>query len=345
MATAAVTNTFADATPIEAADFNQNFSDLVSFLNASVIQVDGSVAATGDIPLGGNKITGLGTPVADTDAATKLYVDGLVGGGSHNHAGEDITSGTVAAARIADLDAAKITTGAFASARIPSLDASKITTGTLNTSRIPWTDTPTISPTSHNLYNLGSSIRAWARLYAASLYDEGGVAVLDLSGPTFIPEVTFNGGINVPTGQPVHIRGSGTSDMFWDGIRRINDSAWGSVRLEGDNSYRAYFHTSTKYVKDNILDIPVEDSKRVMEVLRPSTYNSNGKRNIGFIAENVQEAEPLTAPPPRETERGPDEVPTYSEDGILAHLVNLVADHERRIAELEARLDGATSGS
>ena len=325
IATAAVTNTFADATPVEAADFNQNFSDLVSFLNASVIQVDGSVAATGDIPLGGNKITGLGTPVADTDAATKLYVDGLVGGGSHNHAGEDITSGTVAAARIADLDAAKITTGAFAAARIPSLDASKITTGTLNTSRIP----------SLNASKITAGTFAIARIPTGT--SSSTAALGNHSHSSFASKPDFNAGLDIP--------GSGTINMYWPGVQRINDSAWGSLRLEGDNNYRVYFHTSTKYVKDNILDIPVEDSKRVMEVLRPSTYESNGKRNIGFIAENVQEAEPLTAPPPRETERGPDEVPTYSEDGILAHLVNLVADHERRIAELEARLDGATSGS
>lgn len=55
----------------------------------------------------------------------------------HVHAGEDITSGTVAAARIATLDAAKIGTGTLAAARIPSLDASKLTSGVLDPARIP----------------------------------------------------------------------------------------------------------------------------------------------------------------------------------------------------------------
>lgn len=55
---------------------------------------------------------------------------------AHVHSGADITSGTVAAARIADLDAAKTTTGTFADARIPSLDAAKITTGVLGTARL-----------------------------------------------------------------------------------------------------------------------------------------------------------------------------------------------------------------
>ena len=39
-------------------------------------------------------------------------------------------TGTLAAARVADLDASKITTGQFADARIPNLDAAKITSGT-----------------------------------------------------------------------------------------------------------------------------------------------------------------------------------------------------------------------
>ena len=46
-----------------------------------------------------------------------------------------ITSGTLAAARIPNMDASKITTGTFAAARIPNLDAGKITTGTLALAR------------------------------------------------------------------------------------------------------------------------------------------------------------------------------------------------------------------
>lgn len=49
---------------------------------------------------------------------------------SGTHPASAITSGTLDAARIPSLDAAKITTGAFAAAQIPSLDTSKITTGT-----------------------------------------------------------------------------------------------------------------------------------------------------------------------------------------------------------------------
>lgn len=46
-------------------------------LDADVIKKDGSVAFTGNQSMGGNKLTGLGTPTADTDAATKAYVDAI----------------------------------------------------------------------------------------------------------------------------------------------------------------------------------------------------------------------------------------------------------------------------
>ncbi len=50
-------------------------SDLTGYLKA-----DGTVNASGDLNLGGNKIINLATPTASTDAATKSYVDGLSGG-------------------------------------------------------------------------------------------------------------------------------------------------------------------------------------------------------------------------------------------------------------------------
>ena len=51
--------------------------------------------------------------------------------------GSNISSGTVAADRIASLAASKITSGTFDAARIPSLAASKITSGTFDAARLP----------------------------------------------------------------------------------------------------------------------------------------------------------------------------------------------------------------
>ena len=59
--------------------------------------------------------------------------------------GSNITTGTVAEARIAALPATKITSGTFDAARIPDLNASKITTGTFSTDRIPALDASKIS--------------------------------------------------------------------------------------------------------------------------------------------------------------------------------------------------------
>ncbi len=50
-------------------------SDLTQYLKA-----DGTVTATGDINLGGQKIVNLATPTSSTDGANKSYVDGLTGG-------------------------------------------------------------------------------------------------------------------------------------------------------------------------------------------------------------------------------------------------------------------------
>lgn len=46
----------------------------------AVIQADGGQAFTADQPMGGFKLTGLGTPTAGTDATTKTYVDNAVAG-------------------------------------------------------------------------------------------------------------------------------------------------------------------------------------------------------------------------------------------------------------------------
>src|SRR5690606_5694355 len=55
----------------------------------------------------------------------------------HKHDASDINSGTLATARIPNLDASKITSGVLHANRIPNLNASKITAGTLGVDRIP----------------------------------------------------------------------------------------------------------------------------------------------------------------------------------------------------------------
>lgn len=68
MATASVTYTYLSNTPALASEVNTNFTNLVTFLNGSVIHTDGSKAMTGELTLSGN-------PTSSLSAASKAYVD------------------------------------------------------------------------------------------------------------------------------------------------------------------------------------------------------------------------------------------------------------------------------
>ncbi|GAA4916036.1 pyocin knob domain-containing protein [Nesterenkonia rhizosphaerae] len=69
----------------------------------------------------------VGDPTAPDDAATKRYVDAQIAtraASSHNHAAGNITSGTLALARIPNMPTSKITSGTFAPARLPAATSS-----------------------------------------------------------------------------------------------------------------------------------------------------------------------------------------------------------------------------
>lgn len=73
MATASVTNTLVALTLAEASDVNQNFGDLVTFLNSSTMHRDASSAFTA-VPSGPAT-----DPSSDNQLARKAYVDGQFG--------------------------------------------------------------------------------------------------------------------------------------------------------------------------------------------------------------------------------------------------------------------------
>ena len=53
---------------------NTTMSDIATALTGSVA-ADGQTPITGNLQMGGNLVTGLGSPSASTDSATKGYVD------------------------------------------------------------------------------------------------------------------------------------------------------------------------------------------------------------------------------------------------------------------------------
>jgi hypothetical protein len=78
MAIVSVTNTFVNNTSADASEVNQNFGDLVDFVNDEVLQIDGSKALSSNLDVGSNKIINVSTGTADTDAVNKLQMSDAI---------------------------------------------------------------------------------------------------------------------------------------------------------------------------------------------------------------------------------------------------------------------------
>lgn len=73
---------FFPGSAIRAEDLNNNFTQnlyVTQEVNNNAVQIDGSNPMVGNLDMGGYKIINLQTPAADTNAATKGYVDSKVG--------------------------------------------------------------------------------------------------------------------------------------------------------------------------------------------------------------------------------------------------------------------------
>ena len=97
-------------------------------------------------------------------------------------------------------------------------------------------------------------------------------------------------------------------------------------------------YESDERLKKDIEDIPAEDSKRVINALEPKQYRfktHDEKKRFGFIAQEVQKIS------------GREDLVGESDDylnlnyvDLIADLVNVVKDQEKRIAALEEKLNG-----
>ena len=84
----AIINVGTDADPVYKYDALPGVIDLSPYLEKS------GGTMTGVLNMGSNKITGLATPTADTDAVNKAYVDNAVAGGVHTATGTIATTAT-----------------------------------------------------------------------------------------------------------------------------------------------------------------------------------------------------------------------------------------------------------
>ena len=80
MAAEATLQSNIDAEASARASADSALDSRVTTLEGDVFKKDGSVVATGDFDLGGNKLTNVATPVDAGDAATKEYVDNATSG-------------------------------------------------------------------------------------------------------------------------------------------------------------------------------------------------------------------------------------------------------------------------
>lgn len=114
-----------DATDVEGTSARTIYVDSV---HAPTVASDGTISATA-FSGGGANLTSLNGSNISSGTVAAARIDNL--------AASKINSGTFDAARIPSLAASKITSGTFDAARIPDLAASKITSGTFDAARIP----------------------------------------------------------------------------------------------------------------------------------------------------------------------------------------------------------------
>lgn len=150
------------------------------------------------------------------DPASKADVD-------HRHSASDITSGTLAPARIPDLDAAKIATGVLSANRIPNLSASKITAGTFTSARIPNLDASKITSGTFEVARIPTLPISKISGLQAALDDKA-----PINSPRFTSGLAINNGyFDLYSYSSTY--GSGRMQSYYD----ANNATW---NLRGRNS-------------------------------------------------------------------------------------------------------------
>ena len=126
--------------------------------------------------------------------------------------------------------------------------------------------------------------------------------------------------------------------LVGQGVGELNNGS--SFYLMCDSNGKVFRHSSSIVGKENLRDVTLEQSKNLLDNLRPVKFDwkSSGKTEYGLIAEEVYKVDPLM------TMREPDEegnatVPVnvdYSKVGVM--LINVIKDQQAQITALETRI-------
>ena len=227
--------------------------------------------------------------------------------------GTNISTGTVAAARIADLDASKITSGTFGTARIPDLDASKITSGTFGTARIP--TNISITGTSEGLSGGPSIVVNGITNQSNGITNSGGQI-------TSLP--TYNNASSLTNN--MHITSSGVLRRN-SSTQRIKEKI---TPLSGE--------LSESVLQEKILNEPPKINFKNILNISPVEYtpvedSDTERRVLGFIAEDIADKVPEIA---TYDDEGLPEY--YDVNGIVAGLLSVIKDQQAVLDDLQDRM-------
>lgn len=141
-----------------------------------------------------------------------------------------------------------------------------------------------------------------------------------------------------------------SNGIIWADPNGAGDNNKG-IKIDGSVDASAQFYVNNEWVasdrrlKSDIEDITADESAHIVLSLRPVSYTLNrindGKRHRGFIAQEVEEIVPEDCGivgTKGDEELGERHLLSYIE--IIADLVNVIQNQEKRITALEEKLKG-----
>ena len=305
MATSSVTYTYVDGGTIEAAEHNQNFADLVGFLNSNVVHTDGSKSLTGGFSVDSLTATGAGSFGGAVSVGAGLSVVG------------DITS--------AAAGNPTFTVGNDSGEKIHFDNAD----GEI---RIDLNDNTKVKVEANDLVLRGIDI-------VAPVADQSFFTVGNDSGESIAFDQDNNRVRFNVTGNTVGYLTS--SEAYFTGVYDTTTASSANVFVGASGPLQR--STSSARAKSRIEDLS-PDRKSAAVGLRPRYFRSDlpadeGRSFYGFIAEEVAAVDPRLAA------YDPDGNPSgLNTDGILAMAVDMVLDLRSEVAGLRRRvteLEGA----